>query len=66
MSRQQIEVSHLNLQRLVTKEEIQKMRELKRLGFSLREIARITGRSYAAVQYYLHHDPEEGRLRRSS
>jgi len=57
------EVSVLNLQRLVTKEEVQRMRKLREKGLSIPRIARVMRRSPATVSYYLQHDPSEGRMR---
>lgn len=48
-----LEVSILKLQRLVTEEEIRKMRELRKKGLSIMKIARILHRSPATVNHYL-------------
>jgi len=53
MSKNNVEVSVLRLQRLVTKEEIELMRELHRKGMSTRKIARLLGRSPTTIIHYL-------------
>ena len=44
-SSREVEVSVLNLQRLVSREEIKRMRELRAMGYSISRIAMIIGRS---------------------
>jgi len=59
----EISVAPLNLQRLVTEEEIQRMRELREKGLSIPKIARTINRSPTTINYYLKHDLSEGRMR---
>ena len=57
----EIEIKILNLQRLVTKEEIMRMRLLRKEGLSIPKIARIMKRSPATVSHYLKFDQRMGR-----
>ena len=57
----EIEIKILNLQRLVTKEEIMRMRLLRKEGLSIPKIARIMGRSPTTVSHYLKFDQRMGR-----
>jgi len=59
----EISVAPLNLQRLVTREEIEKMRRLYRELRSVHKVGKILRRSPATVRFYLQHDPEEGGMR---
>ena len=52
----EVEVSVLNLQRLVSRKEIRKMRELRAMGYSISRIAAILGRSPSTVSHYLKSD----------
>ena len=52
----EISVSALNLQRLVTREEMERMRELRRRGMSIRRIAYLLGRSPTTIIHYLKSD----------
>lgn len=52
----EVEVSVLNLQRLVSREEIERMRELRAMGHSINRIAMIIGRSPSTVSHYLKSD----------
>jgi len=56
----EIEVSPLNLQKLVTEDEIETMRELRKKGLSIPKIARLIKRSPSTVSYYLRHNPVKG------
>jgi len=55
-SSREVEVSVLNLQRLVSRKEIRKMRELRAMGYSISRIAAILGRSPSTVSHYLKSD----------
>ncbi|RLI41218.1 hypothetical protein DRO64_07835 [Candidatus Bathyarchaeota archaeon] len=57
----EIEIKILNLQRLVTKEEIMRMRLLRKEGLSIPKIARIMKRSPATVSHYLKSEERMGR-----
>jgi len=57
-----IEVSILRLQKLVSREEIERMRELRKKGLSIPKIARLVKRSPSTVSYYLRHNLDEGRM----
>jgi len=56
-----VEVSTLNLQRLVTKEEIKLMRRLYQELRSVHKVARLLGRSPTTVNHYLKSDERMSR-----
>jgi len=58
----EIEVSPLNLQKLVTEDEIETMRELRKKDLSIPKIARLIKRSPSTVSYYLRHNLDDGRM----
>lgn len=55
-SSREVEVSVLNLQRLVSREEIERMRGLRAMGHSINRIAMMIGRSPSTVSHYLKSD----------
>jgi len=59
---EEVSISPLCLQRLVTEAEIKMMRELREKGLSIPKIARIVKRSPRTVSYYLRHNLDEGRM----
>ena len=58
----EISVAPLNLQKIVTEDEIETMRELRKKGLSIPKIARKLKRSPCTVSYYLRHNLDEGRM----
>jgi len=56
----EVKVEVLRLQRLVTKEEIMRMRLLRKEGLSIPKIARIMKRSPTTVSHYLKTDHRMG------
>lgn len=61
----EVEVSVLNLQRLVSEAEIREMRRLRKKGLSIPEIARIISRSPTTVKHYLKSNERMGRSHKS-
>ena len=56
-----IEIKILNLQKLVTKEEIMRMRLLRKMGLSIPKIAEMMKRSPTTVSRYLKSEEQMGR-----